>query len=137
MTQSPRPAPLAALGFAALLLSGCLVATPDDMQLPSPDGQYVLEVTFTGGGLTLRRGLGADLSLRHESGARAELGSLPAVRGLEIVWDGPRSLRICARDAEPPQDGPVTVETPTGPETFEVGYVCPAQAFPARPATAP
>ncbi|MDP1641811.1 MAG: hypothetical protein Q8L59_06465 [Phenylobacterium sp.] len=118
----------AALGLAAILLSGCLVATPDDMQVPSPDGQYVLEVAFTGGGLTLRPGLGAELALRHASGASSPLASLEAVRRLEIAWSNPRTLRICAPDAEAPQGGPVVVETPAGPETFLVSYACPAQA---------
>lgn len=120
---------LAALGLTALLLSGCLVATPDDMQVPSPDGQYVLEVDFTGGGLTLLPGLGAELGLRHTSGASSPLASLEAVRGLEIVWTGPRTVSICAQDAKAPQDGQVTVETPAGSETFSVSYACPAQSF--------
>ncbi|MBW0150576.1 MAG: hypothetical protein KXJ53_05130 [Phenylobacterium sp.] len=130
MTKRPSRPALAALGLTASLLSGCLVATPDDMQVPSPDGQYVLEVAFTGGGLTLRRGLGAELALRHASGASTDLANLGAVRGLEIVWSGPRTLRICAQDAEAPQDGPVTVETPSGPETFSVSYACPARSPP-------
>lgn len=131
-----RPA-FAALGLTAALLSGCLVATPDDMQVPSPDGQYVLEVDFTGGGLTLQPGLGAELALRHTSGASSPLASLEAVRGLEIVWSGPRTLRICAQDAEAPQNGPVTVETPEGPVTFSVSYACPAPSFPASQTPAP
>ncbi|MDP2212256.1 MAG: hypothetical protein Q8J81_00235 [Phenylobacterium sp.] len=113
------------------------MAAPDDMQVPSPDGRYVLEVNFTGGGLTFRRGLGADLALRHASGAAAPLGSLHAVQGLEIVWSGPRTLRICARNTEPPPSGPVTVDTPTGPETFAVSYVCPAQTVPTGPFPGP
>lgn len=125
-----RPA-LAALGLTATLLSGCLVATPEDMQVPSPDGQYVLEVDFSGGGLTLQPGLDAEVTLRHVSGASRPLASLQAVRGLEIVWSEPRALRICAQDAEAPQDGPVTVETPSGPETFSVSYACPARPTPA------
>jgi hypothetical protein len=127
---SPRPA-VAALGLTAALLSGCLVATPDDMQVPSPDDQYVLEVNFTGGGLTLQPGLGAELALRHTSGASSPVASLEAVRALEIVWSGPRALRICDQDSEAPADGAVSVATPSGPEIFAVSYACPARPPPA------
>ncbi|MDP1875260.1 hypothetical protein [Phenylobacterium sp.] len=121
-----------ALGLTSVLLSGCLVATPADMEVPSPDGQFHLEVSFAGGGLTLRPSLAAEVSLRHASGAESALATLSPVRGMEIVWSGPRALRICAQDAAPPPDGPVTVQTPTGPETFAVSYGCPARASPAQ-----
>lgn len=121
---------LAALGLTALLLSGCLVSTPDDMETPSPDGQFMLDVAFTGGGLTLRPGLGAELSLRHQSGAETTFATLDAVRSLGIAWTGTRAVRICAEDAEPIDDASVVVETPAGPETFTVTYACPAQPSP-------
>ena len=121
---------LAPLGLAAVLLSGCLVSTPEDMETPSPDGQFVLDVAFSGSGLTLRPGLGAELSLRHVSGAETAFATLDAVRSLGIAWTGGRSLRICAEDAEPVDDASVVVETPAGPETFTVTYACPAQPSP-------
>ncbi|WP_300576438.1 hypothetical protein [Phenylobacterium sp.] len=121
---------LASLGLAAVLLSGCLVSTPEDMETPSPDGQFVLDVAFRGGGLTLRPGLGAELSLRHVSGAETAVATLDAVRSLGIAWTGARALRICAEDAEPADDASVVVETPAGPETFTVTYACPAQPSP-------
>ncbi|MDP1617998.1 hypothetical protein [Phenylobacterium sp.] len=106
------------------------MATPDDMETPSPDGQFMLDVAFTGGGLTLRPGLGAQLSLRHVSGAETAFATLDAVRSLGIAWTGARTLRICAADAEPVEDASVVVETPGGPETFTVTYACPAQPSP-------
>jgi len=121
---------LASLGLAAVLLSGCLVSTPEDMETPSPDGQFVLDVAFRGGGLTLRPGLGADLSLRHASGAETPVAALDAVRSLGIAWTGSRALRICAEDAEPVDDASVIVDTPAGPETFTITYACPAQPSP-------
>ncbi|MEH6676789.1 hypothetical protein [Phenylobacterium sp.] len=131
MKQMPGRGGFASLSLTALLLSGCLVSTPDDMETPSPDGQFMLDVTFTGGGLTLRPGLGAELSLRHESGAETAFATLDSVRSLGIAWTGARALRICAEDAEPVDDASVVVETPAGPETFTVTYACPAQPSPA------
>lgn len=130
MKQSLGFRRLAPLGAAALLLSGCLMSIPDDMETPSPDGQFVLDVAFTGGGLTLRTGLGAELSLRHVSGAETTFATLASVRSLGIAWTGARTLRICAEDAEPVDDASVVVETPAGPETFIVTYACPAQPTP-------
>lgn len=120
----------ASIGLAAVLLSGCLVSTPQDMETPSPDGQFVLDVAFKGGGLTLRPGLGAELALRHVSGAETSFAALDSVRSLGIAWTGARTLRICAEDADPIDDASVVVETPAGPETFTVTYACPAQPSP-------
>ena len=116
------------LGAApALLLSACIVSQPEDMSLQSPDGQFVLEADFSGGGITLVPGLSAELSLRHRDGEPTQVATLDAIRQLELAWTEPRTLRICAQGAEPAQDQTVTVDTPQGPADFQVSYGCPAR----------
>lgn len=125
-----RPLRPGLIAAPALLLSACIVSQPQDMRLQSPDGQFVLEADFSGGGITLVPGLSAELSLRHQDGEPTQVASLDAIRQLEIAWTAPRALRICAQGAEPAQDQTVTVDTPQGPAEFAVSYGCPA-----RPAT--
>ncbi len=119
-----RPGLIAA---PALLLSACIVSQPEDMSLRSPDGQFVLEADFSGGGITLVPGLSAELSLRHRQGEATPVATLDAVRQLEIAWTQARALRICAQGAEPAQGQTVTVDTPQGPADFQISYGCPAR----------
>lgn len=122
-----RPLRLGLATAPALLLSACIVSQPQDMSLQSPDGQFVLEADFSGGGITLVPGLSAELTLRHQDGEPTQVATLDAIRQLELAWTQPRALRICAQGAEPAQDQTVTVDTPQGPADFQVSYGCPAR----------
>lgn len=116
--------------LAVLALGGCFVASPEDMELSSPDGQFRLLVDFEGGGLTLRPGLRARLTLKHKALAQAPFATLDPVRNLEMSWAEPRVIRICAPAAKGPTEQIVSVPTPDGAATFQVRYVCPARPPP-------